>query len=159
MSALFRDAPVGQIVRLVTRNKYLQYPEERTDFQCPSCYPSAGSRDDETTLQTPAEPTEKDDEPARRDSYSTPSPATPSLATPATMKDLENPMELAGTRTETLSKIVTRPEMEKVTTRKDLERAYTAATQQEALKNEPSRPIIPTKTADGTILGMCEIME
>lgn len=34
MSAL-HDTAVGAIIRLVTRNKYLQYPEERADFKLP----------------------------------------------------------------------------------------------------------------------------
>ena len=150
MSALIRDAPIGQIIRLLTHNKAFQYPEEKPDFTCPSGYPVANRQSDDAPASTPAEPTEKTEESDRRDSLS-----TPSLATPATMKDVENPIDLAGSRTETLSKIVTRPEMEKVTTRRDLERAYTAATQQESIKNQPSMPIVPTKTADGTILGMC----
>lgn len=29
MSDLFRDAPVGQMIRWMTKNKYLQYPEEK----------------------------------------------------------------------------------------------------------------------------------
>ncbi|KAK1237769.1 hypothetical protein MKX07_003605 [Trichoderma sp. CBMAI-0711] len=35
MADLIRDAPLGQVVRWVTRNKYFKYPEEREDFQLP----------------------------------------------------------------------------------------------------------------------------
>ncbi|TDZ22745.1 Multidrug resistance protein 1 [Colletotrichum orbiculare MAFF 240422] len=35
MAQLIRDAPVGQVIRFITRNKFLQYPEERADFQLP----------------------------------------------------------------------------------------------------------------------------
>ncbi|RMX83183.1 hypothetical protein D0867_16115, partial [Hortaea werneckii] len=38
MADLFRDAPIGQIIRYVTGNRVLQYPEERPDFQCPHGY-------------------------------------------------------------------------------------------------------------------------
>jgi DHA1 family multidrug resistance protein-like MFS transporter len=37
-------------------------------------------------------------------------------------------------------------------TRADLEQAYTNATHQEAMKQQQSQPIVPEKTADGTIL-------
>ncbi|GJD00743.1 major facilitator superfamily transporter [Colletotrichum higginsianum] len=35
MAQIIRDAPVGQLIRFVTRNKFLQYPEEKSDFQLP----------------------------------------------------------------------------------------------------------------------------
>ena len=38
MSDLIRDAPVGHIIRWVTRNRVLLYPEERPGFQYPSTY-------------------------------------------------------------------------------------------------------------------------
>lgn len=41
MSDLIREAPIGQIIRLITRNKYLQYPEEKPDFELPEAYRDA----------------------------------------------------------------------------------------------------------------------
>ena len=41
MSNLIREAILGQIIRFVTRNKYLQYPEERPDFQLPESFAKA----------------------------------------------------------------------------------------------------------------------
>ncbi|KAF5249083.1 hypothetical protein FANTH_5609 [Fusarium anthophilum] len=38
MSDLIRDAPLGQLIRFVTRNKYLQYPEEKPDFKLPESW-------------------------------------------------------------------------------------------------------------------------
>lgn len=35
MQAVIRDAPCGQLVRFLTRNKYFQYPEEKPDFTLP----------------------------------------------------------------------------------------------------------------------------
>lgn len=35
---LVRDAPAGQVIRWLTRNKYLQYPEEKPDFRLPDCW-------------------------------------------------------------------------------------------------------------------------
>lgn len=38
MADLIREAPFGQLVRLITGNRVFQYPEEKPDFQCPSSY-------------------------------------------------------------------------------------------------------------------------
>ncbi|KAL8931380.1 MAG: hypothetical protein Q9216_007220, partial [Gyalolechia sp. 2 TL-2023] len=40
MADLFREAPIGQIIRFATGNKYFQYPEEKPDFQLPETYSS-----------------------------------------------------------------------------------------------------------------------
>lgn len=40
MSALIRDSALGQLIRYVTKNKVLLYPEERSDFHCPLSYRS-----------------------------------------------------------------------------------------------------------------------
>jgi DHA1 family multidrug resistance protein-like MFS transporter len=38
MLDLIREAPLGQALRLITRNKILRYPEEREDFELPEQY-------------------------------------------------------------------------------------------------------------------------
>ena len=35
MADLVRESPIGQVIRFVTRNKYLRYPEEIPGFQIP----------------------------------------------------------------------------------------------------------------------------
>ncbi|KAJ5648868.1 major facilitator superfamily domain-containing protein [Penicillium longicatenatum] len=35
MEAVIREAPIGQLVRFLTNNKYLQYPEEKPGFELP----------------------------------------------------------------------------------------------------------------------------
>ncbi|BCS23666.1 MFS transporter [Aspergillus puulaauensis] len=35
MADIIRDAPIGQILRFVSRNRLLQYPDEKADFQLP----------------------------------------------------------------------------------------------------------------------------
>ncbi len=45
MTDIIREAPLGQVIRWLTGNKYLKYPEEEADFQCPKCY-SPAERDD-----------------------------------------------------------------------------------------------------------------
>jgi DHA1 family multidrug resistance protein-like MFS transporter len=38
MEAAIRDAPFGQLVRILTNNKYFQYPEEKPDFKLPDTW-------------------------------------------------------------------------------------------------------------------------
>jgi DHA1 family multidrug resistance protein-like MFS transporter len=38
MADLIREAPIGQLIRLLTRNRVLQYPEEKPDFELPETY-------------------------------------------------------------------------------------------------------------------------
>lgn len=38
MEAVIRDAPFGQLVRYLTKNKYFQYPEEKPDFKLPDTW-------------------------------------------------------------------------------------------------------------------------
>ena len=41
MADLLREAPVGQLIRFMTHNKYFQYPEEKSGFQLPETYRAA----------------------------------------------------------------------------------------------------------------------
>lgn len=38
MKDLIREAPLGQVLRLITRNKILRYPEEEEGFKLPEAY-------------------------------------------------------------------------------------------------------------------------
>ena len=51
MADIIREAAVGQIIRWVTRNKFLKYPEEEPDFQCPNCYQDPESSDSLSIIQ------------------------------------------------------------------------------------------------------------
>ncbi|RMZ89128.1 hypothetical protein DV736_g3649, partial [Chaetothyriales sp. CBS 134916] len=151
MSALLRDAPVGQIIRFVTGGRLYQYPEERPDFQIPAGYSLGRLVEKESELSLAV--------------------MTPGPATASTVDEKDNPLEVPiNNRLSTavtavdheslasalegrqISKIMTRPEMEKVVTRADLEAAYTNATRQETIKTQPSRAIVPEKTSDGVVL-------
>ena len=168
MADLIRDAPVGQLLRYVTRNKVLLYTEERPGFQCPSCYaePDAAEKrlqaamrstsstsmeksadekaDVEKAALEPAEPTEPA-EPAE-DLNRVETSRSVDLERMETARDLEKSQTLKST----MSRVNTRSALEKAVTRAELEEAFRAATQD--LSKEPSRPILPERTADGTIL-------
>ncbi|EMD67587.1 hypothetical protein GGP41_007461 [Bipolaris sorokiniana] len=156
VSALIRDAPIGQILRYLTNNRLLQYPEERPDFVIPAAYTqhtrplpkrlsSEFSRDPQIEKEGPATE-EVCDEPVveasveRRESESEDESAT----------DLEK-VQTARTqhtaRTQ-ISRVGTRTALHKSTTQADLEQQFSLAT----VERGPSRPIEPETLGDGTIL-------
>ena len=57
MQAVIRDAPFGQLVRFVTKNKYFQYPEEKPDFQLPETWIDVMNQSD--TLRKGSSQTQK----------------------------------------------------------------------------------------------------
>lgn len=161
MSALFRDSALGQLIRYATKNKVLLYPEERPDFRCPSSYRSNEGDGPQAapTTATPAETPEQDIEKTPLDKIETrvlpaqnatpthrPESIEEAPPTPATEKDFDL-AQIATARTG-LTRVDTRVTIEKIHTRRDLEQAYTTAT----LEKGPTRPIIPEKLEDGTIL-------
>jgi DHA1 family multidrug resistance protein-like MFS transporter len=153
MSDLLRDAPVGQLIRWATKNRVLQYPEEKPGFTCPTCYNGeklSYASDASTPIASP--PVVPDIAEKLEEAQN---PGTNSLTTAPTARDVD-PFERAAapgpSNARTLSRVVTRPEMTKVTTRADLEEAYTNATRQESMKHQQSQPIVPEKTEDGTTL-------
>lgn len=70
-AALFRETAVEQIIRFVTKNRILRYPEEEPGFVCPSCYDSGSNSLEkkltqiiETSSMTPTPATERTSEEA-----------------------------------------------------------------------------------------------
>ncbi|EXL40808.1 hypothetical protein FOCG_16752 [Fusarium oxysporum f. sp. radicis-lycopersici 26381] len=65
MPSWLRDAPAGQLIRAITGNKYLQYPEEMPGFQLPQAWQGAlsgdttgaSSRNSSSAEDAPAAPT------------------------------------------------------------------------------------------------------
>ncbi|KAF7189217.1 Caffeine resistance protein 5 [Pseudocercospora fuligena] len=175
MEALIRDAPLGQLIRYITKNRVLLYPEERPDFQCPMCYTqpetaAKSRRADETsaTLEevvTPAGDVEKEDvetpdsidaakahlEEAEPTSYVY-GAALHTIPT-ARLGELESGMREDGLEKLTsvrshMNRVGTRATLQESHTQADLQTAFTAST----LRKEPTRPIIPQRTSEGDIL-------
>jgi DHA1 family multidrug resistance protein-like MFS transporter len=79
----------------------------------------------------------------------------PTLRTTDTASDssiLAEGAEPTSLTSEVLSRITSRIDLENITTRRDLERAYIEATMRSQVKKTPTQPITPEKTGDGTIL-------
>ena len=144
MSALIRDAPVGQIIRWATKGRLFPYPEELPEFQCPSSYHGGKEGEFNSSDTTPpvASASQEKEDPLDEQQ----------LSHTATAADVERGSTRSTELQSTVSRAMTRPEMIKVTTRADLERSYTDAQRQETLKAQASKPIVPEKTSDGTIL-------
>ncbi|KAL9575983.1 MAG: hypothetical protein Q9212_007497, partial [Teloschistes hypoglaucus] len=133
MADIIRDAPIGQIIRFVTRNRVLQYPEEKPDFVLPEGYNTA--LNSSTTL------------PVKEKKETSPSPS-PS----------PSPLERKKT-TDTVRSVNSREDVEAALTRTKSRQDTEAWTESRleierelSLERTKSMPIAPTKTADGNIL-------
>lgn len=151
-----RDAPVGQIIRYLTKNKVLKYPEEKEDFVCPDAYgkgaETPGSidstpspHDEKEKLEIPTEPAEEA-EPVEE--AEEPETDLSKIATAPAEGAHFSGIQTHATNKSSLSHVGTRTALHQSRTQKDLEEAYTAALEDRGV----SRVIIPEKTAEGVIL-------
>ncbi|KAL6695479.1 MFS general substrate transporter [Trichoderma pleuroticola] len=127
----FRESALGQAIRLVSRNKWLQYPEEKSDFVLPPEYAALlfnSEKQHETTSD-------------RSNSHLNQRSSTPDPASDSSQTADEDGEDLRRERT--VGSIHRGPYMEHG--RFDPE-------QQIELKKTKSEPIVPHKTNDGVIL-------
>ncbi|KAL8684921.1 MAG: hypothetical protein Q9218_008070 [Villophora microphyllina] len=131
MADIFRDAPIGQIIRFLTSNRVLQYPEEKSDFVLPEAYNTALN----SSLTSPIK--------EKKETSPSPSP---------------DPLERKKT-TETVNSVNSREDIEAALTRtksrEDTQQWTESRLEIErelSLERTKSMPIAPTKTADGNIL-------
>lgn len=164
MADIIRDAPLGQVIRYFTRNKYLQYPEEKPGWKCPRDYAppdqaksvlsDATSPSSADGFPTPATEDTIDlekaelwrEETAAQRAESETRVALEQIETGSDLEKAE--LEPTPSGRSQLSKISTRGALKQSHTQADLERAFSVAT----LAKEKQRPIAPEKLEDGTIL-------
>lgn len=164
MNDIIRDAPFGQLLRYITKNKVLLYPEERPDFQCPMSYSqpdvaekaqkkalrsesstsAALSSDDQVDVEKAGTEAVEPEESADADRDSLRRLDTAQLERAETAPDFERRNSIRSS----LSRTATKSALEKAETRADLEAAFTAA----SMPRQPTQVIIPQRTSDGTIL-------
>ena len=155
MSALIRDAPFGQIVRYITRNRIFQYPEERSDFQIPATYiqdvrPAVKRLDSATG----SAPTIESEGPAVEEVvYPDPETVLEKVDTQSEEEDTSDLEKLQTIRTAhtartQISRVGTRTALSRSISRADLEQQFSLA----SVERGPSRPIVPETKEDGTIL-------
>lgn len=159
MSDLIRDAPIGQMLRWITGNKVLLYPEESANFQYPSSYQNPGlakklsvstATTDSTTTGDALDAEKANLEPCEpRNSHGSSDSARTDLERMATANTIHAPaVDAQLTRSSTTA----RAALERAHTRRDLELAVEEAYAEQSLRREPSRPIQPQIAPDGTIL-------
>ncbi|KAL8804579.1 MAG: hypothetical protein Q9182_002494 [Xanthomendoza sp. 2 TL-2023] len=139
MADIIRDAPIGQIIRFVTRNRVLQYPEEKPGFQLPESY--------NTALNAFATPTIIEKDPSSSPSTSEsdvphPPQALERKRTAETINSVNSRDDLEATLARTKSRENTQQWTEE---RLEIEREL-------SIERTKSIPVAPTKTADGHIL-------
>ena len=143
MADLFREAPFGQLVRILSGNRFFPYPEEREDFHCPVCYRADTFLPSEKIVEQTSD-SEINDVGSVEATKITTHGTTFDLQKSATSSDPDSEDDqredsaqaLGLQRTQTLPYTNERLEIEKKL----------------AVERTKSRPILPTKTADGTIL-------
>ncbi|RMD42817.1 hypothetical protein DV735_g2302, partial [Chaetothyriales sp. CBS 134920] len=150
MSDLLRDAPVGQIFRLLLakgRFYRYQYLEERADFQIPPGYTTSTAAEKEPELSHTPEPgleaIETETETGSPTARWSPSPAVDlppwrnGLSTTPDHEFFDGASDYTARRERSHS---------------NLEAGDTDAVQLEPIIRQPSRPIVPQTTRDGVVL-------
>ena len=139
MTDVLRESAMGQIIRFVTKNKVLQYPEEKPDFQLPDTYHEAlNSVHNEKVGSRSSSDLEGKETPAGADP---PSEAlTPTATTTSAKRNLADLENVTLTRTKT-REVATGYTDERVNAEREL-----------ALQKTKTIPIVPEKTKDGYLL-------
>lgn len=143
MADLFREAPFGQLVRILSGNRFFHYPEEREDFHCPRCYHVNASLPSDKTVEQSSD-SEINDVGSMKATRTTSHGTKLDLEKSATSSDpdTEDGQEQEPARALGLQRTQTLPYTNE---RLDIEKTLEA-------ERTKSRPILPARTADGTIL-------
>lgn len=136
MASLFRDAPAGQLIRFLTRNRVLRYPEERPDFKLPDTWAQLLNDDG---LNTP-----------EQDEISAVPTATPSSNPSDEESQVETASDDGSKEAANLDLGLRKTKTREDTTPNTQDRLE--ADQIHNLEKTTSTPIVPRKTKDGTIL-------
>ncbi|KAK2799383.1 hypothetical protein FQN50_008489 [Emmonsiellopsis sp. PD_5] len=152
MADYLRDTAAGQILRWVTGNKVLLYPEEDPNFQVPASYanPLDSAYVSRSTI------TNTRDTPGSNDSIdagSTRQPLDGETVSPTPVSGTgQNGPSGRSLASAELTRTNSLQQLDKIESKKDVERTISAAAQNMDLEKRESRVIVPQKTADGTIL-------
>jgi hypothetical protein len=139
---IIREAPLGQLIRWLTKNKLLNYPEGQADFQCPNCYRDLASVDSRSTIEEKNSDLEPSDPAGRKEAgvltENEQSPSPPD-------KDLNHLQDLEDLRTHKTS-VTVRSSSD---AQHDLEQLYTQKTHVTITAGIGARPALTrTKTRE-----------
>ena len=146
MADLIREAPLGQLLRFITRNRILKYPEEQPGFELPEAYKTALAGLSEKTNGRK----ERTSQSQSRRSSDTVSSSTGDIEQGDRNLELEKRETAADHQSSDFAVSRTRSHSR-------WEQFSNANAQQEidrslSLEKTKSTPIVPSKTADGHIL-------
>lgn len=89
INEIVRDAPFGQLVRLLTNNRVFQYPEEKADFKLPDAWLSAIAGSSRGGVETPGSSHSDGHETAGTEKSTEPGNNDPNKIEPSPPADLE----------------------------------------------------------------------
>lgn len=146
MTELLREAPLGQVIRWVTGNRVLQYPEELPGFELPATYNALLNSSEKTE-------TRPDIAGHRQQSHASALTRQSSISDDPSDENERSDLEKVDTEklperdpslhlARTKSRLETTPYTEE---RLELEAEL-------AIERTQTKPIVPIKTADGVIL-------
>jgi len=158
---LIRDTTVGQLLRALTRNRILKYPEELQGFQCPLSYePTAGdgptpgeSTANEYDKPSSASQAAKPHDPEKgagetnEDATAVPTPEPETRERRDEEKDEDEVPPLPGRRQST-ARVTIGAALQKISTRSELEQRFAEACRMENCSDDDS--ITPDKLECGT---------
>lgn len=154
MKDIIRDSSFGQVLRLATGNRILKYREELPSFNCPGCYKDEllnEKGEGNSAAEISEAPTIDGDVPVPSQLPETkleveePLPDTESSTGD---EDEDDDVERRGSERRG-STIGATYSLWKIPTQAELHQTYS---QQGRAERAVSRPIVPAKTSDGTIL-------
>ena len=142
---LIRDSTFGQVLRYATGNRVLLYPEEKADFACPHYYKDQGLGKDglNKALEKPKHPEEES--PDQLQKQATEQGITDKDVKNGDASSSSDSDDIEAQRRASISNLHRIETMPYTNERLELDRVAT-------IERAKSHPIVPTKTADGTIL-------
>lgn len=153
MKDIIRDSSLGQLLRFVTGNKILKYHDETSEFTCPGCYnDNSNEKRKPSTAETSSNPTPNGDGDSNEEIQTQITEET-KLEVRESLQDSEPASEDADDedveRRGSASGPANPNGLWKIPTQADMQRTYT---QKSLAERAISRPIVPVKTSDGTVL-------
>ena len=158
----YATRPFGQLLRYITRNRVLLYPEERSGFQCPTSYYNDGGPNTQPARSNGNSPYNKGGETSEPESGADPLPAD--LEKIPTAHPNEDPEKAESRRSSKSSQPGQgRPDFHRVISDGShahrtnsmpwtIERHQQEQDLGQQLSKTKSMAVVPTKTSDGTIL-------
>lgn len=150
MMDIIRDSSLGQLLRFITGNRILKYREENSDFNCPGCYVNNKSDQTEKALSISrgshisailVDEQRESQPPVSNLEVEEPLPDSESTSEKEGSDDID--IERRGSATGATFGLW------KIPTQAEIQRTYSQHGQAE---RAVSRPIVPVKTSDGTVL-------